>query len=89
MGGRGAGRGRGGGGGRGRVGRWRDCGLAAAVARLEGGATACFPHARAVVRDWRRPNAEARFAARWGGAQVLAPGDDARALVRAAYGLDR
>lgn len=73
----------------GRLELMRDCGLTSAVALLDAGPTACFPHALAVVRDWLLPNAEARFAARWGGAQVLAPGDDARALVRAAYGLDR
>lgn len=73
----------------GRLELMRDCGLTSAVALLDAGPTARFPHALAVVRDWLLPNAEARFAARWGGAQVLAPGDDARALVRAAYGLDR
>lgn len=73
----------------GRLELMRDCGLTSAVALLDAGPTVCFPHALAVVRDWLLPNAEARFAARWGGAQVLAPGDDARALVRAAYGLDR
>ena len=73
----------------GRLELMRDCGLTSAVALLDAGPTARFPHALAVVRDWLLPNAEARFAARWGGAQVLAPGDDARVLVRAACGLDR
>ena len=65
----------------------RDCGLTSAVALLDAGPTARFPHALAVVRDWLLPSAEERFAARWGGSQALAPGDEARALVRAAYGL--
>lgn len=71
----------------GRLELMRDCGLTSAVALLDAGPTARFPHALAVVRDWLLPSAEERFAARWGGSQALAPGDEARALVRAAYGL--
>lgn len=62
-------------------------GLTSAVALLEAGPSARFPHALAVVRDWLASNAAERFGAAWGGVEVLAPGDEARILVRAAYGL--
>lgn len=71
----------------GRLELMRDGGLTAAVALLERGPATGFSHALAVVRDWLRPCAEERFAAAWGGAEVLAPDDAARALVRAAFGL--
>lgn len=64
-----------------------DRGLTSATALLAAGATDCFPHALAVVRDWLRPRAEARFAPAWGGAQVLAPNDAARMILRSACGL--
>lgn len=67
----------------------RDGGLTSATALLERGPSAGFAHALAVVRDWLRPAAEARFAAAWGGARAVAPDGEARALVRAALGLGR
>ena len=71
----------------GRLELMRDGGLTAATALLERGPASGFPHALAVVRDWLCPCAEERFAAAWGGAEVLAPDERARALVRAACGL--
>lgn len=71
----------------GRLELMRACGLTSAVALLDAGPTARFPHALVVVRDWLQGRAEERFAARWGGSEVLAPDNAARALVRAAYGL--
>lgn len=71
----------------GRLELMRDGGLTAATALLERGPASGFPHALAVVRDWLCPCAEERFAPAWGGAEVLAPDERARALVRAACGL--
>ena len=71
----------------GRLELMRDGGLTAATALLERGPASGFLHALAVVRDWLCPCAEERFAAAWGGAEVLAPDERARALVRAACGL--
>lgn len=62
-------------------------GLTEAVALLEAGATARFPHALAVVRDWLCDDAEQRFAAAWGGSARLAPGEAARRTLFEAYGL--
>lgn len=71
----------------GRLELMRDGGLTAATALLERGPASGFPHALAVVRDWLCPCAEERFAAAWGGVEVLAPDERARALVRATCGL--
>lgn len=65
----------------------RDGGLTSAVALLEAGSSARFPHALVVVRDWLCDRARERFAKAWGGARPIAPGDETRALVRAALGL--
>lgn len=65
----------------------RDGGLTSAVALLEAGPSARFPHALVVVRDWLCDRARGRFAEAWGDACPIAPGDEARALVRAALGL--
>lgn len=65
----------------------RGAGLTSAVAMLDAGPTWRFPHALAVVRAGLCGLAEARFSAVWGGARALAPGDAARAVVRAACGL--
>lgn len=65
----------------------RGCGLVAATELLARGATARFPHALAVVRDWLLPRAVERFGAAWGGARAISPDDGARGLVRAACGL--
>ena len=64
----------------------RGCGLVAATELLARGATARFPHALAVVRDWLLPRAVERFGAAWGGARAISPDDEARGLVRAACG---
>ena len=64
----------------------RGCGLVAATELLARGATARFPHALAVVRDWLLPRAFERFGAAWGGARAISPDDEARGLVRAACG---
>lgn len=64
----------------------RGCGLVAATELLARGATARFPHALAVVRDWLLPRAVERFGAAWGGARAISPDDGARGLVRAACG---
>lgn len=64
-----------------------DRGLTSATALLSAGATDRFPHALVVVRDWLCPCAEERFAAAWGGIQVLAPDDIARKSLRAELGL--
>ena len=71
----------------GRLELMRDGGLVSAVALLERGPSARFPHALVVVRDWLCPRAEERFAGAWDGSRVLSPGDDARGLVRASFGL--
>lgn len=63
------------------------CGLTAALDLLDSGATAACPHALAVVRASLLERAKERFAAAWGGCVALTPGDDARAAVRAAFGL--
>ena len=65
----------------------RGCGLVAATELLALGATARFPHALAVVRDWLLPRAVERFGAAWGGARAISPDDEARGLLRAACGL--
>lgn len=65
----------------------RGCGLVAATELLARGATARFPHALAVVRDWLLPRAVERFGAAWGGARAISPDDEARGLLRAACGL--
>ncbi len=65
----------------------RGCGPVAATELLARGATARFPHALAVVRDWLLPRAVERFGAAWGGARAISPDDGARGLVRAACGL--
>ncbi|WP_080798546.1 P-loop NTPase family protein [Arabiibacter massiliensis] len=65
----------------------RDGGLASATALLAAGPTERFPHALAVVRDWLCPRARERFGAAWGGAEELAPGEEARTRVREALGL--
>ena len=65
----------------------RGCGLVAATELLARGATARFPHALAVVRDWLLPRAFERFGAAWGGARAISPDDEARGLLRAACGL--
>lgn len=62
-------------------------GLTSAMTLLARGATAACPHALVVVRESLRPLAEERFAAAWGGCVPLAPGDEARATVRRAFGL--
>ena len=49
--------------------------------------SARFPHALVVVRDWLCSRAEERFAGVWDGSLMLSPGDDARGLVRASFGL--
>ena len=64
----------------------RGCGLVAATELLARGATARFPHALAVVRDWLLPRAFERFGAAWGGARAISPDDEVRGLVRAACG---
>ena len=71
----------------GRLELMRDGGLVSAVALLERGPSARFPHALVVVRDWLCPRAEERFAGAWDGSRMLSPGDDARGLVRASFGL--
>ena len=71
----------------GRLELMRDGGLVSAVALLERAPSARFPHALVVVRDWLCPRAEERFAGAWDGSRVLSPGDDARGLVRASFGL--
>lgn len=62
-------------------------GLTSAMTLLARGATAACPHALVVVRESLRAIAEERFAAAWGGCVPLAPGDEARATVRRAFGL--
>ena len=65
----------------------RGCASYTYIYLLARGATARFPHALAVVRDWLLPRAVERFGAAWGGARAISPDDGARGLVRAACDL--
>ena len=60
---------------------------AAAVALLQAGPSARFPHAVAVVRDWLLEQADGLFAEAWPERASIAPGGDARRALRTAFGL--
>lgn len=59
-------------------------GLASAVALLDGGPTARFPHALAVVRTDLARYAVDRYAQRWGGARMIGPDNEGEHLVLSA-----
>ncbi len=65
----------------------RGGGLVRAAALLDAGSTKRFPHALVVVRERLLDRAVDRFAAPWGGCRALAPDDEGRLAVRAAFGL--
>lgn len=65
----------------------RGGGLSSAVALLQAGPSARFPHAVAVVRDWLLEQADGLLAEAWPERASIAPGEDARRALRTAFGL--
>lgn len=63
----------------------RSGGLTEAVACVEAGTSALFPHALVVVRAWLADEAVARFGDQWGGAHTIGPDDEGREAVLAAF----
>lgn len=63
-------------------------GFSSALALLENGPSAAFPHALAVVRRSLRDVAVDRLSPAWGQVRVIYPGDEARVSVLRALGVD-
>lgn len=73
----------------GRLELWKGEGLTAAVALLQQGPSAAFPHALVVVRDYLLPEARQLLEPAWGPAALIGPTPEAAQQVLQAFAHDR